>query len=297
VPATEGITLRYDGVLYRPPSESQSLLLQATIGCSYNKCSYCAMYQDREFRVRDVAEVKADIDEGANYRFRRVFLCDGDALVAPTPFLEEVLTYMQEKMPFVDRVGVYGDCRSILKKKPDELKRLAALKLGIVYHGIESGDDTVLKSVKKGATSAQVIDAGKRVKDAGIQYSAIVMLGIGGRNRWKEHALETARVLNAIQPDFIGVLTTMVVEDTPLRKAQASGKFVLPSRIGLLEELKVLLENLKLKRGLLTTGHASNYMPLRVVFPYQREEAVAKLSDVIERKDETVLKPEWMRGL
>ena len=289
--------MRYDGVLYRPPSESQSLLLQVTVGCSYNRCSYCAMYQDREFRVKDVEEVKADIDEAANYRFRRVFLCDGDALIAPVAYLSDVLAYMQVKMPFVDRVGLYGDCRSILKKKPEELKRLAEQKLGIVYHGIESGDDAVLKSVKKGATSAQIIEAGRRIKDAGILYSAIVMLGVGGKDRSRQHALETARVLNAIEPDFIGVLTTMVVEDTPLWRAQESRKFVLPSRLGMLEELKILIENLRLKHGLLTTGHASNYMPLRIVFPYQRDEAVSKLADVIERKDETMLKPEWMRGL
>jgi radical SAM superfamily enzyme YgiQ (UPF0313 family) len=289
--------MRYDGVLYRPPSEAQSLLLQVTVGCSYNRCTFCDMYRDKQFRVKDLEEVRKDIEEAANYRFRRVFLCDGDALVAPQPFLVDVLSCMQEKMPFVDRVGTYGDCRSILKKKPEDLKRLAGLKLGIIYHGIESGDDAVLKAIKKGSTAAQTIEAGLRVKEAGILYSAIVLLGIAGRDGGLRHAEETAKVLNAIQPDFIGVLTTMVCDGTPLANAAQSRKFVLPSRLGLLEELKVLLENLRIKKGLLTSNHSSNYLPLRVVFPYQREEAVARLQKVLENKDETVLKPEYLRGL
>jgi len=255
------------------------------------------MYQDRDFYIKPIETVRADIEESMHYRFKRVFLCDADALIAPQAYLEEVLGLIQEKMLSVERVGIYGDCRSILKKTPKELARLKELGLGVIYHGIESGDDKVLKAIKKGATAQQTIDAGLRVRDAGIVYSAIVLLGIAGREGSENHAVETARVLNAIQPDFVGVLTTMVVEDTPLYALAEKGKFKMPSSLGLLEELKMLLEHLELQRGLLTSKHASNYLPLRVVFPYQKKEAIQQLEDVLAKQDETLLKPEFLRGL
>lgn len=289
--------MRYEGALYRPPSESQSMLIQMTVGCSYNRCTYCAMYQDVEFKVKPIEDVLADITEAATYRFKRVFLCDGDALIAPQDYLVRVLQYIQEQMPFVERIGIYADCRSILKKTPRQLKQLADMGLAIVYHGIETGDDETLKRIKKGATSKQIIEAGLRVKEAGMAYSAIVLLGIAGRERSAVHASETARVLNAIQPDFIGALTTMVIEGTPLDAAFEAGEFVLPSKLGLIEELRAIIEGLELKRGLMTTRHASNYLPLRIVFPYEKSKALAELAKVLENSDETVLKPEWMRGL
>ena len=238
-----------------------------------------------------------DIEEGSTYRFKRVFLCDGDALIAPTAHLTRILSEIKTQMPFTERVGIYGDPRSILKKKPAELKALREAGLGIVYHGLESGDEQCLKAVNKGVTVAQQIEAGKRIKDAGIQYSAIVMLGLGGRERSLEHARATAEALNQIQPDFIGVLTTMVIEGTPLYELAEQGKFVLPSRLGLVEEMKTLLENLELKRGLFTSKHASNYLTQRVVFPYEKRQAILQLQEVLDKQDETLLKPEFMRGL
>ncbi len=289
--------MNYDGILYRPPSEAQSLLIQMTVGCSYNQCDYCAMYRDRDFRIRPLDEVKADIREGGAFRFKRVFLCDGDALVVPMPYLREILPYLQEHVPGVERIGCYGEVRSILKKSEADLRELARLGLGIIYHGVESGDDATLKSVNRGTSSDQAIEAGRKVRGAGIQYSAIVMLGLAGKGRGREHMLETARVLNAIQPDFIGVLTTMLVDGTPLWERAERGEFQLPSRMAMLEELAVLLENLQLKTGLLTTRHSSNYLPLRIVFPYQREPAIRQLREVLAKRDETVLKPEYLRGL
>ncbi len=289
--------MHYEGVLYRPPSESQSLLIQMTVGCSYNRCTFCAMYDETEYELKPVETVLEDIAEGTSYRFRRVFLCDGDALIAPMPYLEKVLSGIRKEMPTVERVGIYGDPRSILKKSVDDLKRLKELGLGVIYHGIESGDDQTLKAVKKGVTAEQTIAAGKRVKEAGILYSAIVLLGIGGRTRSLEHARATADVLNQIQPDFIGVLTTMVIEDTPLYALAEKEKFHLPSRFGLVEELKTIIQNLELKKGLLTSKHASNYLTLRVVFPYEKHQAVKLLTDVLEKRDEELLKPEFQREL
>jgi len=289
--------MRYEGALFRPPSESQSLLIQMTVGCSYNKCTYCAMYDKVEFKLKPIEDVMADVQEASAYRFKRVFLCDGDALIAPQAYLVEVLSAIQERMPGIERVGIYGDCRSILKKKPAELKRLRELGLSIIYHGIESGDDITLKAIRKKTTAEQTIEAGRRVREAGISYSAIVMLGIAGRERSEHHAMATATVLNAIQPDFIGVLTTMIVEDTPLCRLADRGKFRLPSTMGLLLELRTLLEHLDLQRGLLTSKHASNYLSLRVVFPYERDKAIRQLTEIIDNADETVLNPEFLRGL
>lgn len=289
--------MHYEGVLYRPPSESQSLLIQMTVGCSYNRCTYCAMYDETEFQLKPVETVLEDISEGVSYRFRRVFLCDGDALIAPMPYLEKVMGAIQEHMPTVERVGIYGDPRSILKKSVEDLRRLKELGLGVIYHGIESGDEETLKAVNKGVTVDETVAAGMRVKEAGIQYSAIVMLGIGGRARSLEHARATAAALNRIQPDFIGVLTTMVVEGTQLYEQAEKEKFLMPSRFGLVEELKTLVENLELKKGLLTAKHASNYLTLRVVFPYEKHQAVKLLAEVLEKRDEELLKPEFQRGL
>jgi radical SAM superfamily enzyme YgiQ (UPF0313 family) len=289
--------MNYEGILYRPPSESQSLLIQLTTGCSYNQCTYCAMYRDVQFRVKPLEDVLSDIKEGAVYRFRRVFLCDGDALITPQPQLFEVLRAIREHMPWVERVGIYGDTRSILKRKVEDLQALRNLGLGIIYHGIETGDDVTLKAIRKGATSKQITTAGQRVREAGITYSAIVMLGIGGRQRSAEHVAATARVLNAIQPEFIGVLTTMVVEGTPLWDDTDAGRFQMPSRIGLIEELYELLAALDVKKGLLTSQHASNYLPLRVVLPYEKEQAMKVLKDLIDRQDTSSLRPDYLRDL
>jgi len=255
------------------------------------------MYQDVQFRVKPLAEVLADIKEGALYRFRRVFLCDGDALIAPQPQLQEVLKAIKEHMPWVERVGIYGDTRSILRRKVEDLQALRTLGLGIIYHGIETGDDVTLKAIRKGATARQIINAGQRVREAGITYSAIVMLGIAGRQRSKEHVSATAEVLNAIQPEFIGVLTTMVVEGTPLCDDSDAGRFQMPSRLGLLEELHGLLTNLDVRKGLFTTQHASNYLPLRVVLPYEKEQAIKVLKDLIDRQDTSTLRPDFLRDL
>ena len=289
--------MKYEGALYRPPSESQSLLVQVTLGCSWGRCTFCDMYRGIDFKVRPLSAIKADILEGTAYRFKRVFLCDGDALSAPQTLLVDVLSFIRDKAPAIERVGLYADARSILRKKPHELAQLRSLGLGIIYHGIETGDDTTLKAVRKGSTAAQAVEAGKRVRDAGILYSAIVLLGIAGRKRSLVHARETARVLNEIQPDFVGVLTTMVIEGTPLCTQLDAGRFHLPSRLGLLEELQCLLENLDLKKCLLTTRHSSNYLPLRVVFTYERDAAVAHVAKVLANKDETVLKPDFLRNL
>lgn len=289
--------MRYEGALLRPPSESQSFLLQITVGCSYNRCSYCGFYRDKEFRIKPIEDVLSDIEEGTHFRFRRVFLCDGDAMIAPADYLIRVLETIRKSMPYVERVGCFADARSVLAKTPEQLARMQKLGLQMIYLGLESGDDDVLKRMERGITVEQTIQAGQRIKNAGMLLSAIVMLGLGGVKGSKTHALKTAKALNSMEPEFIGVLTTMLVEDTPLFESAQAGQFDLPSRLGLLEELQTILKNLSLRKGLLTTNHSSNYLPMRVVLPYQREEAIDHIQHILDTKDESILKPDFLRDL
>lgn len=289
--------MRYEGALIRPPSESQSLILQITVGCSHNACLYCGLYQDKDFRVKALSDVLADIKEGTHFRFRRVFLADGDALTAPFDFLVTVLEAIRKEIPFVERVSCFADARSVLKKTPAELVRLRELGLTLLYLGLDSGDEEVLKRMNRGTTVADTIEAGKRIRKAGIQLSAIAMLGLGGKKGSKKHAQATAVALNQLEPDFIGIVTTLLDEEAALFELAEQGEFQLPSRLGLLDELKAILEGLTLRRGLLTTNHSSNYLPLRVVLPYQKADAIKYIQNILDTKDESILKPDFLRNL
>ena len=292
------------GNIFRPPSEAESLLLQVTLGCSHNRCTYCAMYDDpaQKFRIKPLATVAADIAEAARYAarglaIRRIFLCDGDALILPTDHLAEILTMIRKQLPDVRRIGIYGDARSILRKSPAELARLQELGLGIVYHGAESGDDEVLARIVKGSTAAEAVASAARLREAGIRHSVMVMLGIGGRDLSRRHAEQTAALLTAMDPPFVGALTTTVVPGTPLAAAAADGTFVLPDRWGLLAELRVLVADSRLSRCRFHANHASNYLPLSLNLPADRERGLAELDRVLRDRDEGDLRPEYLRGL
>ena len=292
------------GNIFRPPSEAESLLLQVSLGCSHNKCTYCAMYDDptQKFRIKPLATVEADIDEAARYAaaglpVRRVFLCDGDALILPTEHLATILSQLKEKIPTVRRVGVYGDARSILRKSVAELTQLRQLGLGIVYHGVESGDDVVLKSIIKGSTAEDAIAAAQRLREAGIRHSVMVMLGIGGVARSAEHASKTAAILTAMDPPFVGALTTTVVPNTPLAAQQDTGTFTLPDQWGLLAELRTILAESRFSRCRFHANHASNYVPLSLNLPTDRERGLATLDKILANRDEGDLRPEYLRGL
>ncbi len=292
------------GRIFRPPSEAESLLLQVSLGCSHNKCTYCAMYDDpaQKFRIKPIATVQTDIDEAAHYAsaglpIRRVFLCDGDALVLPTDHLAEILTSLRRKIPTVRRVGIYGDARSILRKSSAELIRLRELGLGIVYHGVESGDDQVLKCIVKGSTAAQSVASAQRLREAGIRHSVIVMLGIGGVERSSQHATATAAILTAMDPPFVGALTTTVVPNTPLAEQQQTGAFALPDQWGMLSELRTILADSQFTRCRFHANHASNYVPLSLNLPTDREQGLTALDRILQDRDEDDLRPEFMRGL
>lgn len=292
------------GRIFRPPSEAESLLLQISVGCSHNKCTYCAMYEleEQRFRVKPLETVVKDIDEAAamneaGLTIRRVFLCDGDALILPTDQLALILEMLKEKIPSVRRVGIYGDARSILKKTPDDLARLRELGLGIVYHGVESGDDVVLERVVKGSGADEAIQAAHRLREAGIRHSVMVMLGLGGTERSLIHAEKTAEILTAMDPPFVGALTTTVVPGTPLATEEKEGRFTLPDRWGLLEELRTIVRQSSFSRCRFHSNHASNYLPLSLNLPADRDRALTALDRVLASRDDTILRPDHMRGL
>ncbi len=289
----------YVGRIFRPPSEAQSLLLQVTVGCSHNRCSYCDMYRDKQFRAKPFELVARDLEEARRIgpRFARVFLCDGDALILSTSRLLEILQAIREKLPWVERVGSYGDTRSVGRKSPAELRELREAGLAIVYHGVESGSDEVLAFIDKGGTRAECVETAAKLRDAGIAHSVIVLLGVGGVKLSETHARETASLLTLMDPPFVGALTTTVLPGTPLGELEARGDFVLPSKFRLLEELRTLVAESDLSACRFSSNHASNYLPLRSELPRDKAEVVRILDAVIARGDEAMLKPEWMRGL
>ncbi|MCH9688014.1 MAG: radical SAM protein [Deltaproteobacteria bacterium] len=289
----------YVGRIFRPPSEAPSFLLQVTVGCSHNRCAYCDMYRDKQFRPKSWDTIAADIAEAAAMgpRFRRVFLCDGDALILPTRKLLPVLEAIKEQLPWVERVGVYGDTRSVGRKSVEELTALREAGLGIVYHGMESGDDETLTRIDKGGTAEQCVDTAHKLRAAGLRHSVMVLLGIGGKDRTREHAQATARVLSEMDPPYVGALTTTVVPGTPLAQMEARGEFELPEKFELLTELREIVAGSNFSACRFSANHASNYLPLRADLPSHKPQLVAMLDQVLEVRDEALLKPEALRGL
>ncbi len=287
-------------MVIRPPSEAGSLLLPVTIGCSHNKCTFCCTYIGVKFRIRPVDDIKRDIDQVAqNYSWsvRRVFLEEGDALICPQRRLVEVLEYLNKKFPYLERVGTYATPQSALIKSVDQLKELNRLGLKIAYLGVETGDEELLKKVKKGATYAQLVEAGRKLKEGGITLSVTVLLGLGGVEGSREHALKTGRVLSDIDPDFAGALTLMLVPGTPLHKDWKEGRFSLISPFQSLEELKLMIENSNFTNCFFTANHASNYLPLKVRLPGQKAEVIEMINKVLAKKDMSLLRPEFTRAL
>jgi radical SAM superfamily enzyme YgiQ (UPF0313 family) len=297
-------TVDYIGRMFRPPSEARSLLLQVTVGCSHNRCSYCDMYRDKRFSPKPWATVEADIEDAAESadgpmgaQFRRVFLCDGDALILSTDKLARILARISERLPWVERVGVYGDTRSVKNKSVEDLRRLREAGLGIVYHGVETGDDEVMDLIDKGGTREECIDTASKLREAGIVHSVMVLLGVGGVRYSEQHARGTASLLSAMDPPFVGALTTTVVPGTPLHDMQQRGEFELPDKFTMLSELETIVTDSELSKCRFSANHASNYLPITADLPAQKEQLLSTIGAVIARGDDSLLKPEWLRGL
>ena len=291
--------MNYEGMIFRPPSEADSLILQVTVGCSYNRCTFCGAYQGKSFRIKRFEEIQEDIDEASSYRSRiqRVFLADGNALAMPMKELLRILEYLQLRLNRVERVGIYANAKDILRKDVEELKAFKNLGLGILYLGLESGNPEILKRIKKNATVDQLILAGRRVKESGILLSVTVILGIGGVEKSQAHAADTGKVLSEMDPDYVGALSLMVVPGTPIEREIETGKLVLPTPFGMIQELETMIEHCHFTQCFFASNHASNYLPLRVRMPEEKEDALRRIREVLRRKDPALLRPEFLRAL
>ena len=291
--------MKYEGMIFRPPSEADSLILQVTVGCSYNRCAFCGAYQGKSFRIKRFEEVKEDIDEVSRHggKIPRIFLADGDALSIPQKELLRILNYLMEKIIGLERVGIYANARDILQKKPEEFEGLKKAGVGIIYLGLESGNPEVLKRIKKKATIDQMIRAAKRVKESEILLSVTVILGLGGERGSKAHAVDTGRVLSEMDPDYVGALSLMIVPGTPIEQEIETGQLVLPTPFGLIEELEIMIENCHFTDCFFASNHASNYLPLRIRMPGEKEEALKRIREVLKKRDPALLRPEYFRAL
>ena len=289
--------MHYEGNIIRPPSEADSILLQVTVGCSRNKCTFCGTYRGERFKIKPDAIIMEDIAFAASYcrRQRRVFLCDGDALIIPQRRLLPILETIRRQLPWVTRVGCYANAKSLDLKTPEELRQLRDLGLGIVYMGLESGDDATLAAIDKGADARQMIAMGRKARQAGFKLSVTVLLGIAGRERSLVHAEATGRVLTAIDPEYVGALSLMLVPGTPLHEDHRQGRFVLIDRAETLRELRAMIEHTDLSRGLFMANHASNYLPIRARMPRDKAAVLALIDEALAGR--VRLKSEWMRGL
>ena len=289
--------MHYEGNCIRPPSEANSILLQVTLGCSHNKCSFCGTYKDKRFTIKDDRIISSDIRFASKVMRRqdRVFLMDGDALIIPQRRLMWILEQIRENLPWVKRVGAYANAKSIKMKSSAELEELRANRLGILYLGVESGDEETLRTVCKGTTAENLINMGRKVRQAGIKLSVTVLLGIAGVKRSLEHARATGRLLSAMDPNYVGALTVMVIPGTPLYEAYRKGDFQLPDEKGLLQELREMIRHTDLTRGLFFSNHASNYLPVKARLPNGKQEALDLIDSAL--RGEVGLKPEWLRAL
>jgi radical SAM superfamily enzyme YgiQ (UPF0313 family) len=291
--------MNYEGMIFRPPSEADSLILQVTVGCSYNRCTFCAAYQGKSFRIKRFEEIREDIDEASSYRsqIQRVFLADGNALAMPERELLRILEYLKLRLNRTERVGIYANAKDILRKDVEELKALKNLGLGILYLGLESGNPEILKRIKKNGTVGQLIRAGRRVKESGILLSVTVILGIGGIEKSQAHAADTGKVLSEMDPDYVGALSLMVVPGTPIEKEIEAGKLVLPTPFGMIQELETMIEHSHFTQCFFASNHASNYLPLRIRMPEEKDDALLRIREVLQRKDPALLRPEFLRAL
>lgn len=303
--------------IIRPPSEHDSYYLPLTSGCSNNSCTFCN-FSFSNLGIRELEDVKQEIDAMSLYvnsrmvmpgqprvvyyilqqwNGKKVFLQDGDALVYPYPKLLSALQYLNQKFPNIQRVASYATPQDILRRTVAELKALKEQKLGILYMGVESGDDDVLRKIQKNATHDQMVEAAQKVKEAGILLSATVILGLGGVKGSARHVSETARILTEMDPDFAGALTLTLIPGTALYKEWERGEIELITPFDSLRELKGLVENSTFTNCFFSSMHASNYFAIRGSMPQDRDKILKQLNALLSRKDPQMLRPEFMRGL
>ena len=290
--------MRYEGSIYRPPSEANSLIIQVTIGCAHNACTFCSMFKDKAFRIRKLSDVLADLDS-ARLTYRRVekiFLADGDALVLKNADLLIILEHIAKFFPECRRVGIYASPQDVLRKTPEELKTLYDHGLGIAYMGVESGSSAVLKAIKKGVTPEQMVEAGRKLEASGIQASVTFISGMGGREGWQEHAISSGKIISAMEPSYVGLLTLMVERGTELELDIRSGKFQVLTPEEVLVETYELLQNIHVaKTCVFRSNHASNYLSLAGDLPRDQERLLSQIKKAMNNLG--MLKDERFRAL
>ena len=290
----------YDMPLYRPPSEARSLIFQVTLGCSWNKCLFCAMYKTKNFLVRPFEEVAKDVMEMSR-RYpgtKKIFLADGDALAAPTDFLIRVLDLMNLRFPSLERISTYAGPTNLKDKTLDELKMFRQRKLDVLYLGIETGNDELLKKIKKGSNAEQIIKLSRKAIDAGLRMSTFIILGLGGLDGSYVHAKDSARVVNGIDPQFLATLTLMLgpYEKVYEEKIMGGGFKLIDMRQSL-QELRWFVEDLNLTKCKFGSEHASNYLPISGNLPQDKEQILLLIDRALKDTSSGMLRPEWARGL
>ena len=286
--------MRYEGRVFRPPSEAYSLIVQVTVGCSHNKCTFCDMYKEKRFHLRKLEDVLEDFNIARRqYRYiERVFLADGDALIRKTEDLAVILKHIRKIIPECRRVTSYGSPKSILTKSPEDLALLHSLGLEMIYLGLESGNEQVLKHINKGVTVEDIVRAGQMVKDAGMKLSVTAISG--GTEMWKEHAIDTAKAFSRMKPDYIGLLTLMFEGDVPLRRECEEGKFHLLTAPQVAKETLLMLEHIDSEGSVFRSNHASNYLTLKGTLNRDREAMCEQIRTALERGG---YKKEYFRAL
>ncbi len=290
--------MRYEGSIYRPPSEARSLIVQITIGCAHNACTFCSMFKDKTFRIRDPKEVLEDIND-ARGRYRnidKIFLADGDALCLSNDKLLLILNHIRKVFPECRRVGIYGSPHDALRKSKEELVELKEAGLGIIYIGAESGSEEVLKRIKKGVTGEQLIEGVRKIESAGIPASVTFISGMGGKELWKEHAIETGKMISRMEASYVSLLTLMLDPITEIYKQINNGEFKLLSAEEIVVETALMLDNINLKKAcVFRSNHASNYVSLKGTLPEDIGQMKKELEEVMQDLD--MLKDERFRRL
>lgn len=289
--------MNYEGTIIRPPSEAYSIILQVTRGCSHNKCTFCGAYKGTRFRIKEDEVINKDIEFAVKYcgKQKKVFLADGDALIIPQQRLVAIFTRIREKLPWVNRISLYGNAKSILMKSAKDLQDLKHLGLDRVYMGLESGSDSILKSINKGVDSSKMLKAAERIKDAGIFLSVTVLLGIGGKELSEEHALQTGRIISAMPVNQVAALTLMLLPNTSIYHLEKSRKFTLPDQKEILCELRMMVENIDNSKIQFQANHASNYLPINCRLSRDKERVLAEIDKALAGR--ILLTPDYLRAL
>ena len=290
--------MRYTGSVYRPPSEANSLIVQVTLGCAHNKCTFCSMYKDKAFSIRPLSDVLADLRWAkAHYRYiEKIFLADGDALVLSNATLLAILEEIRTLFPDCSRVGIYGSPQDVLRKTPEELYELHEKGIGIIYIGAESGSDAVLEAIRKGATAEELVEAVRKIEASGIQASVTFISGLAGRDGWREHAIKTGEMISRMEPSYVGLLTLMIDPAAEIYRDINEGRFQLLSAQEVLLETKLLIESIDVKKKcVFRSNHASNYLSLKGELPKDKEAMLRQIAAA--EKDTDQIKDERFRML